>query len=148
MDVIYQSEPHSSQAISKGYGVEIGKPYHTVLGEPVRTLIMTERMYAKRDVAARFMKCFVEATRHFIRYPRAAERYVREMMFNGELSSEDYKMATANSPFTYNVTVQHIQTTTDLMVKYGIGRMSRPPVAREYVKLDLLDQAKKALRAN
>lgn len=147
IDAICQSEPQSSQAISKGFGVEIVKPYDTPLGEPVRTLIMTEAMYSKRDVAERFMKCFVEATKHFIANPAAAEKYVREKVFKGQLISEDYKLAIGNSPFSYDVTVQHIQTTTDLMVKYGIGRMSNPPLAKDYVKLDLLEKAKKALNA-
>ena len=147
IDAICQSEPQSSQAISKGFGVEIIKPYDTVLGEPMRTLVMTEAMYAKKDVAERFMKCFVEATKHFIDHPADAEKYVREKMFKGQLTSVDYRDAIENSPFTYDVTVQQIQTTTDLMVKYGIGRMAKPPVAKEYVKLELLEKAKKALNA-
>jgi len=147
VDAICQSEPQSSQAISKRFGVEIVKPYDTPLGEPVRTLIMTEAMYAKKDVADRFLKCFVEATKYFIDNPGAAEKYVRELLFKGQLSSQDYKDAIGNSPFTYDVTVQHIQATADLMVKYGIGRLARPPVAASYVKLDLLEQAKKALHA-
>lgn len=147
IDAMCQSEPQSSQAISKGFGTEIIKPYDTQLGEPVRTLIMTETMYGKKDVAERFMKCFVEATKYFIEHPADAEKYVREKLFKGQLSSADYKFAIENSPFTYNVTVQHIQTTTDLMVKYGIGRIAKPPVAKEYVKLDLLDKAKKSLNA-
>lgn len=147
IDAMCQSEPQSSQAISKRFGVEIIKPYDTPLGEPARTLIMTEAMYSRKDVAERFMKCFVEATKYFIDHPGAAEKYVREKLFKGQLTSDDYKFAIENSPFTYDVTVQHIQTTTDLMVKYGIGRMSKPPVAKEYVKLDLLEKAKKALKA-
>jgi NitT/TauT family transport system substrate-binding protein len=147
VDAICQSEPQSAQAISKGFGVEIMKPYDTPLGEPIRTLVMTERLYAKRDVAERFMKCFVEATKTFIAQPALAEKYVRENLFKGQLSSEDYRMAIANSPFTYDITVQHIQNTTDLMVKYGIGRMAKPPLAKDYVKLDLLEKAKKALAA-
>ncbi|HEX9023569.1 MAG TPA: ABC transporter substrate-binding protein [Geobacteraceae bacterium] len=147
IDVMCQSEPQSSQAISKGFGVEIVKPYDTPLGEPVRTLIMTEKMYAKKDVAERFMKCFVEATKHFIDNPGVAEKYVREKLFKGQLTGDDYRFAIENSPFTYDVTVQHIQMTTDLMAKYGIGRMARPPVAKDYVKLDLLEKAKKTLKA-
>jgi NitT/TauT family transport system substrate-binding protein len=104
-------------------------------------------MYAKKDVAERFMKCFVEASKYFIEHPADAEKYVREKLFKGQLSRTDYKDAIENSPFTYDVTVQHIQTTTDMMVKYGIGRMAKAPVARDYVKLDLLEKAKKSLNA-
>ena len=148
VDVISQSEPQSSQAISKGYGVEIIKPYDTPLGEPVRTLIMTEKMYnGKKDVAERVMKCFVEATKYFIEHPDVAEKYVSEKMFKGQLTSEEYRMAIENSPFTYDVTVQQVQISTDMMAKYGIAKMTKPPVAEEYVRLDLLEKAKKELNA-
>ncbi len=35
--------------------------------------------------------------------------------------------------------------TTDLMVKYGVGKMTAPPRAADWVKLDLLQQAKAKL---
>ena len=64
LDAMCQSEPQSSQAINKGFGVEMLKPYDTPLGEPVRVLVMTEKLYReKRDVAQRVLKCFVEATK-------------------------------------------------------------------------------------
>jgi len=148
VDAISQSEPQSSQAISKGYGVEIVKPYDTPLGEPVRTLIMTEKMYnTQRDVAERVMKCFVEATKYFIEHPDVAEKYVREKMFKGQLSSEDYRQAIENSPFSYDVTLDQVQISTDMMAKYGIAKMTKPPVAKDYVRLDLLGKAKKELHA-
>ena len=31
------------------------------------------------------------------------------------------------------------------MVKTGVGRMTKPPVAKDWVKTDLLEQAKKSL---
>jgi NitT/TauT family transport system substrate-binding protein len=146
VDAISQSEPQSSQAINKGFGVEIIKPYDTPLGEPIRTLVMTESMYnTRRDVAERFMKCFVEATKYFIDNPKAAESYVREKMFKGQITSDDYHDAIENSPFTYDVTLQQVQISTDLMVKYGIGKMVKPPLAKDYVRLDLLEKAKKSL---
>ncbi len=147
VDAICQSEPQSSQAIRKGFGVEINKPYDTPLGEPVRTLIMTEAMYSKRrDVAERFMKCFVEATKYFIENPQVAERYVREKMFKGQITSDEYKDAIDNSPFTYDVTVAEVQVSTDMMAKYGIAKMTRPPLAKDYVRVDLLERAKKELK--
>jgi len=148
VDAISQSEPQSSQAISKGFGVEIIKPYDTPLGEPIRTLIMTEKMYnGQRNVAERVLKCFVEATKHFIDHPEIAEQYVREKMFKGQLTGEDYRQAIDNSPFTYDVTIEQVQISTDLMAKYGIAKMTKPPVARDYVRLDLLEQAEKELHA-
>ena len=147
IDAMCQSEPQSSQAIRKGFGVEIIKPYDTPIGEPVRTLIMTEVMYnQKRDVAERFMKCFVEATKYFIDNPDAAEKYVREQMFKNQLSTEEYHDAVDNSRFTYDVSVNEVQVSIDMMVKHGIAKMTTPPVAKDFVKLDVLEKAKKELK--
>jgi NitT/TauT family transport system substrate-binding protein len=148
IDAMCQSEPQSSQAISKGYGTEIMKPYDTPMGEPVRALIMTKKMLdEKPDVAARVLKCFVDATKTFLEKPDVAEKYVREVVFKGQVSHEEYLEAIGNSPFTYDMTVEHVQATTDLMARYGVGRMEKPPAAREWVRLDLLAKAKKELGA-
>jgi len=48
IDAMCQSEPQSSQAIAKGYGAEILKPYDTPMGEPVRALIMTKKLYDEK----------------------------------------------------------------------------------------------------
>jgi NitT/TauT family transport system substrate-binding protein len=147
IDAMCQSEPQSSQAIRKGFGVEIIKPYDTPIGEPVRTLIMTEAMYdRKRDVAERFMKCFVEATKYFIDNPDAAEKYVRDKMFKNQLTTEEYHDAVDNSRFTYDVSVNEVQVSIDMMVTHGIAKMTAPPVAKDFVKLDVLEKAKKELK--
>lgn len=148
IEAMCQSEPQSTQAISEGYGKEIIRPYDTPMGEPVRALVMTEEMYnKKRDVAQRVLKCFVEATKTFLSDPALAERYVRETMFKGQLSDKEYKEAMSNAAFTYDITPQHVQVTTDLMVKYGVGRMEHPPQAQQWVKTDLLTAAKASLGA-
>ena len=75
---------------------EIVRPYDTPMGEPVRALVMTAEMYEKkRDVAARVLKCFVEATKTFLEHPALAEKYVRENVFKGQLTPEEYKEAMA-----------------------------------------------------
>jgi NitT/TauT family transport system substrate-binding protein len=66
-------------------------------------------------------------------------------MFKGQITAQDFQDAIANSPYTYDVSVEHIQVTTDLMVKYGVGKMAKPPKASDWVKLDLLQEAKKKL---
>ncbi|CDG84332.1 putative solute-binding periplasmic protein of ABC transport [Janthinobacterium agaricidamnosum NBRC 102515 = DSM 9628] len=145
IDAMSQSEPYSTQAIHKKYGHEILKPYDTPLGEPVRALVMSEKMYKeKRDVAQRFMDCFVAATRQFLADPKLAENYVRVSMFKNQVTSEDYRDAMENASFTEDITISHVQLTTDYMVKYGVGRMSNPPAAKDWVKLDLLETAKKS----
>jgi NitT/TauT family transport system substrate-binding protein len=117
------------------------------MGEPVRALVMTEKLYReRRDVALRVLKCFVDATRLFLNQPETAERYVREKMFSRQLSHEEYQDAILNSPFTYDITVQHIQVTTDLMAKYSVGRMANPPRAADWTRTDLLEQAKRELQ--
>lgn len=148
IDAMCQSEPQSTQAISKGFGKEINKPYDTPMGEPIRALIMTRKMYTEKpDVAARVLKCFVDATKTFLANPALAEKYVRDDVFKGQLTSDDYKDAMANAAFTYDITLKHVQATTDLMVKYGVGRMEKPPVAGDWVRLNLLEAAKKSLGA-
>lgn len=146
LDAIMQSEPQSSQAISKGYGVEVLKPYDTPIGEPVRTLVMTEKFYKeRRPLAEKFMRCFLEATRTFSNSPGVAEKYVRETIFKGQITKDEFFNAIANSPYSYDVTPEHIQVTTDVMRKYGVGKMSKPPLATDWVKTDLLEQAKASL---
>ncbi|MEK2646162.1 ABC transporter substrate-binding protein [Bdellovibrio sp. BCCA] len=146
IDAMSQSEPQSSQAINKGYGVELIKPYDTPMGEPIRTLVMTETMYKnKKAVAERFMKCFVDATKTFIEKPDLAQKYVIEKMFKGQITPQDFKDAMGNAEYTYDLTVEHMQITTDLMQKYGVGRMKNPPKAVDWVKLDLLADAKKSM---
>jgi NitT/TauT family transport system substrate-binding protein len=146
LDAICQSEPQSSQAINKGYGAEMFKPYDTPLGEPVRVLVMSEKLYREKPaVAQKVLECFVDSTRAFIQDPRAAEKFVVEQMFRGQITADDFQDAISNSPYTYDVTVDHIQVTTDLMVKYGVGKMTAPPRAADWVKLDLLQAAKAKL---
>ena len=146
IDAMCQSEPYSSQALRRGYGAELLKPYDTPMGEPIRALVMTEKLYQRRDVALRVLKCFVEATKKFIDDPRFAEKYVREQMFKGQITPDEYQDAIGNSPFSYDISVDHIQVTTDLMARYGVGKMANPPKAADWVKVDLLQQAKKELK--
>jgi NitT/TauT family transport system substrate-binding protein len=143
IDAMCQSEPQSSQAINKKFGIEIMKPYTTAMGEPVRLLVMTEKMYnEKKDVAQRLMKCFVETTALFRKDPALAEKYVRDQMFKGQITPEEFRDAMGNAAYTYDVTPEHIDITTEFMNKYGVGRMAKPPKAAEWVKLDLLQKAK------
>ena len=148
IDAMCQSEPQSAQAIAKGIGNEIVKPYDTPMGEPVRVMVMTEKMYREKpDVALRVMKCFVEATQKFLTDPALAQKYVREQLFKGQITPQEYQDAMSNASFTYDLTVEHIQVTTDLMVKYGVGKLKSPPRAADWVKLDLLQRAKQELAA-
>jgi NitT/TauT family transport system substrate-binding protein len=146
IDAMMQSEPQSSQAINKGFGTEMLKPYDTPIGEPVRTMVMTEKFYTtKRPLAEKFMRCFVQATSTFIKDPALAEKYVRDVVFKGQISSDDFRDAMDNASYTYDITPEHIQITTDIMYKTGVGRMAKPPAAKEWVKTDLLEEAKKSL---
>ncbi|OCI93635.1 myristoyl transferase [Agrobacterium sp. 13-626] len=143
IDAMSQSEPQASQAINKAFGVEILKPYDTPMGMPVRSLVFSEEFYKKSDVAERTMKLFVEATKTFIDKPDLAEKYVINDMFKGQITPEDFKDAIGNSPYSYEITPEHIQITTDLMMKYGVGKLVNPPKATDWVKTDLLEDALK-----
>lgn len=146
IDAMMQSEPQSSQAINRGFGVEVLKPYDTPIGSPIRTMVMTEKFYThKRQLAEKFMRCFVMATKTFIDDKSVAEKYVRNVMFKGQISKEDFVDAISNSPYSYDITPEHIQITTDTMARTGVGRMGKPPMARDWVRTDLLDAAKKSL---
>lgn len=146
IDAMMQTEPQSSQALNKGFAVEILKPYDTPIREPVRTLVMTEKFYKEqRPLAEKFMRCFVQATKTFIDDKGAAEKYVTQTLFQGQVSKADFTDAIGNSPYSYDITPEHIQITTDIMARQGIGKMATPPVAKDWVKTDLLDQAKKSL---
>jgi NitT/TauT family transport system substrate-binding protein len=146
VDAIMQTEPQSSQALNKGFGIEVMKPYDTPIGSPVRTLVMTEKFYKEqRPLAEKFMRCFVEASKTFIDNKAIAQKYVTQTIFKGQISADDFNDAIGNSAYTYDITPAHIQVTTDVMVKHGIGKMSAPPVATDWVRTDLLDQAKKSM---
>ena len=108
------------------------KPYDTPIGEPMRTLVMTRKVLQREAPAAaeKFMTCFVEATKTFIDNPALAEKYVRETMFKRQITADDFDDAIGNSPFTYDITPEHIQITTDVMAKTGVGQMAKPPVAK------------------
>jgi NitT/TauT family transport system substrate-binding protein len=141
IDAMCQSEPYSSQSINKGYGVEVMKPYDTPMGQPRRALVMTEKLYGNRDLALRVMKCFVDSTMRFIKHPDLAEKYVKEVIFKNQITSQDFQDAIGNSPYAVDMTVEHVQITTDFMQKLNVGRMTTPPKAADYVKLDLLQEA-------
>ena len=147
IDAMCQSEPQSSQAINKGFGAEMLKPYDTPLGEPVRVLVMTEKLYREKPAVAQ-PRCWSASSTPPATSSRT-RRWPRSSWWSrcsrGRSRADDFQDAISNSPFTYDVTVEHIQVTTDLMVKYGVGKMTAPPKAADWVKLDLLQQAKAKL---
>ncbi len=148
VDAICQSEPQSSIAIARGIGQELNKPYDTPVGTPIRALVMTEKLYKEKpDVAQKVLDLLVEATNAFLKDPVLAETYVRDDLFKGSFSGEEYKAAMDNAAFSYEIDEKHVQVTTDLMVKYGLGKMANPPKASEWVKLDLLAKAKSSSRS-
>jgi NitT/TauT family transport system substrate-binding protein len=143
IDAMCQSEPQSSQALNRKIGVEVNKPYDSPMGEPVRSVVVTEKLYTqRRAVAERLVKLLVAATRAFQRDGKLAESYTRAQFFKGQLSAQDYQDAMNNAALTYEISAEHIAVTTDLMQKFGVGRMARPPRAQEWVKLDLLAAAR------
>ncbi len=149
VDAVCHSEPQASQAIRRGFGVEVAKPYGTMIGEPVRTLAMSEKVYLNRELALRVMSCFVDATKTLLEKPEIAERYVRENFFAGKLSEEDYRLAFENARFTYDVSPPQIDAITDFMLHQSLGVVlnvtNRPPPAADWVRTDLLDEARARL---
>lgn len=143
VDAIMQTEPQSAQAIARGFGVEVIKPYDTPVGTPIRTLVMTEKFYKDHaKVAAKFMDCFVKAQKTFMDDPKTAQTFVTQDVFKGQLTPAEFQEALANSPYTLEMSADHIQKTTDVMAEHGIGKMSKPAKAADWVKLDLLEAAR------
>jgi len=143
IDAMMQTEPQSSQAINNKFGVEVMKPYNTPIGSPVRTLVMTEKYIKENPQASqKFLNCFVKATKTFMDEPATAEKFVTQTLFKGQITSSDFQAAIGNSPYAMDITPEHIQITTDTMHKYGIGRMTNPPKAVDWVKTDMLKTAK------
>jgi NitT/TauT family transport system substrate-binding protein len=143
IDAVCESDPYASQAIGAGYGREVVKPYDTPLGEPVRALVMSKALYQNRDLARRVLRCFVAATRLFLSDPALAEKYTRASVFGGNLAHQDYVDSVTNGPLTTDITVPYVQQTAYFMVKYGASRLPSHPVATDFVRLDLLDEAKR-----
>ncbi|MBS0659856.1 MAG: ABC transporter substrate-binding protein [Verrucomicrobia bacterium] len=142
-----QSEPQSTQLISKGIAREILKPYDTPMGKMPRSFAMTEKLYKEKpDVALRVMKCFVEATRKFIDDTALAEKYVCEQVFKGQLTPQEFREAMSNAEYIYDLKLEEVQVMVDYMVKLGIGKLPSPaPKAADFVRLDLLAKAKAEL---
>jgi NitT/TauT family transport system substrate-binding protein len=144
VDAVCQSEPYGTVAISKGFGKEIKKPYDTPMGEPLRSVTMTEEFYnGNKDVVDRVMKCFVEATETFMKHPEVGEKFVRETVFKGQLTSEEYKAAIDNSPFSFEMNEKYVQETANYMAKFKIGNTDELSKlkAADFVKLDALNKA-------
>lgn len=146
VDAICQIEPQAAIAVSRGFGKEILRPYGSELGMPVKVVTMSAKLYdERRAVAAKVLQALVDATKLFTEKPDAAKKFYTEVVFKGNLTPQEFDAAVANSPFTVDVTVDHVQKTIDAMMKFGVGRMATPPVAKDFVKTDLLLAAKKAL---
>lgn len=143
VDGACQSEPQSTQLISKGLGREVIKPYDTEMGKMPRSFAMSEKLYKENpDVAQRVMKCFVEATKYFMDNPTIARQYVCEKVFKNQLTPQEYDDAMSNAEFIYDLDTKDVQVTIDYMVKLGVGKMQNPPKAVDFVRLDLLKKAK------
>lgn len=142
IDAMVQSEPDATQAINQGKGFELAKSYRELaIGEPIRVLVMAEKFYEeKHTAAAKFMECFLRAMQVFTDKPDVAQRYIRQIIFQGQLSETDFHDATASFANNVQIDVQQIQTITELMGKYHIGKLPYPslPKASEWVKTDLL----------
>lgn len=143
VDGACQSEPQSTQLISKGLGTEVLKPYDTTMGKMPRSFAMSEKLYKENPaLAQRVLKCFVEATKYFMDNPAVARQYVCEKVFKGQLTPQEYDDAMSNAEFIYDLKPENVQVTIDWMVKLGVARMQNPPKATDFVRLDMLQKAK------
>ena len=42
-------------------------------------------------------------------------------MFKNQISAQDFRDAIGNSPYSFEISVEHVQLTTDLMRKHNVG---------------------------
>ncbi len=146
IDAMCQAEPYATIAIASGWGVELMKPYDTPVGECPKVLAMSEKLYNERpEVAARVLRCFVDATRTFMANPELAQKYTCETVFKGQVSAELYKQAMENCQYSYDLNETIVQATIDFMVQTGVAKMQKPPTAKEFLRVDLLEKAKQEL---
>ncbi|NTV46186.1 MAG: hypothetical protein HGB11_06620 [Chlorobiales bacterium] len=90
------------------------------------------------------LKCLTESSKIFQTQPDVAETFVTKTMFGGFLTPREYRSIATNGSYTTDITVEHIQTTIDMMSKYGMIEQDpkNPLKASSFVKLDLLKKAK------
>ena len=144
VDAACQPDPQAAQAIRLGFARELMKPYATPIGEPVRVLLFTDKLIKERpDVARRLAECFVEAVQWLRAHPAEAEKFVREKIFAGQLTHEDYVDSMGNVQWITEVSAEHMQAVTDAMVKFGLGRFSRAVRPADFVKTTLVEEARK-----
>ena len=144
IDAACQPEPQASQSIRLGFGKEVIKPYQTMIGEPIRTLLFTEDLYNKRpDVARRLLECFVESTKFLLENPEQAEKFVRVVVFKNQLSHEDYIDSVGNMKWSYDATAAEIDATALAMKKFGLAKIEGNVKGQDFVKTDRLIEAKK-----
>ena len=148
IDAMMQSEPQSSQAINKGFGVEVLKPYDTPIGEPIRTMVMTEKFYGeKRAVAEKFMRCFVDGHQDASSTTRPWPRSTcASVMFKGQITERRLRRRDQQFALLLRHHAEHIQVTTDT---HGQDRRRAHEPSRRWpgtgCSTDLLDAAKKSL---
>lgn len=146
IDAACQPEPQASQSIRGGFGKEIVKPYYTMIGEPIRTLLFTEDLYNKRpDVARRLLECFVESTKYLLEHPDEAEKFVREVVFKNQLSHDDYIDSVGNMKWSYDASAAEIDATALAMKKFGLAKIEGNVKGQDFVKTEILMEAKKKL---
>ncbi len=146
IDAACQPDPQAAQAIRLGFAKELLKPYTTPIGEPVRVLLFTDKLIKERpEVARQLAACFVESVQWLRANPAEAEKFVREKIFGGQLTHEDYVDSMGNVQWTTEVSAEHMQAVTDAMVKFGLGRFSRAVRPADYVRTGLVAEARKKM---
>lgn len=146
VDAMCQSEPNASKAVRAGWGVELVRPKDPVLGDQARAFSMSEKLYKEKpELALRIVKCLLESVKTGMDQPEVMEKFVVQDLFKGQLDHADYRDAVENTPLTLEFDPHHVQVTSDLMMKVGVGKMKTPPPTSEYVKTDLHDRAMREL---
>ncbi|NTW48949.1 MAG: ABC transporter substrate-binding protein, partial [Chlorobiales bacterium] len=138
------TDPYGTQAVFRGYGTKL-QPGNTPLGQPMSPLVTTEKFYDENQaLIVRVLKCLTEANKIFQTQPDVAETFVTKTMFGGFLTPREYREMATNGSYTTDMTLDHVQTTIDMMNRYAMVQLdSKTPLkAASFVNLDLLRKAK------
>jgi NitT/TauT family transport system substrate-binding protein len=67
------------------------------------------------------------------------------VVFKNQLTHEDYVDSIGNMRWSFDATPAEVDATAQAMKKFGLGKLEHPVEGKDFVKTDLLIEAKKKL---
>jgi NitT/TauT family transport system substrate-binding protein len=80
------------------------KPYDTPIGEPVRTMVMTEKFYRREAPAGREVHALLRAGHQDLHRQGHGREVCARGDVQGQITKDDFDDAIGNSPYSYDIT--------------------------------------------